>query len=103
MHGWRVAARLSVGEFRVGFGVVVVGVPFAEGFPANLTKELCGEAAGEDGEFGLAAADEVEVVVDDACCLGAAPDGHGFGGGELFREAGGGDGGRRVVSRCRRL
>lgn len=89
LHGRRVATRLTVGEFRVGFGVVVVGVPFAEGFPANLTKELCGEAAGEDGEFGLAAADEVEVVVDDACCLGFAPDGHRFRGGQFRGKFGG--------------
>ena len=92
LHGRRVASRFAVGKFGVGLGVVIVGAPFAEGLPADLAEEFGGEAAGEDGELGLAVADEVEVIVDDAGGLGFTPDGHSFRGGEFFRETREGDG-----------
>ena len=92
LHGGRVAAGFAVGEFGVGFGVVIVGAPLAEGFPTDLAEEFGREAAGEDGECGFAGTEEVVVVVDETGGLGFVPDGHRLGGGQFRREVGGGDG-----------
>ncbi len=57
-----------------------------EGCPADFAEEFGGEAGGEDGEFGLVFPLELVVVADDIGGLGSAPDGHGFGGGDVCED-----------------